>query len=166
MRTVTVSVPEMADQRAIRIVTNAALDEVIGRYDGTQHDYEVDLAKRVVLYHEGPGLRSRDYQRKIEARIQEVGLDARVVEVRLNPPVPVPTANGPFQAWPDRFTAVISVPAMTGAMDANIVVDAIAYARLGKDDPRVWARRHPRSVVVTYDSLCRISGEQYPSQPG
>ena len=42
---------------------------------------------------------------------------------------------------------------MASNTDANIVVHAIAYARLGRDDPRVEVRPNSRSVVVQYESL-------------
>lgn len=153
VRTAVIDVPQMANSTAIRIVTNAALDEVVGRCDGTQHDHEIDVARKVVLYHESRKLMSPEYQRQIEARIRQVGFDARVVTARPNPPAPVPTADGPIQLWPNRFTAVISVPGMTSVTDANVVVDAIAYARLGKDDPRVAVQPGSRQLVARYESL-------------
>jgi len=158
LRTVAIDVPQMGDARCIRIVTNAALDEVVGQYDGVPNDIEVDLSKRIVLYHESHRLLSSAYQRQIEARIQEVGLEANVLDVRLNPPSPVPTDDGPVQMWPDRFTAVIYVPAMTAHADVNIVADAIAYARIGRDDPRVSVDASSRRVWATYESL-RLSPE-------
>ena len=153
IRTAVIDVPQMSRDRSIRIVTNAALDEVIGRYDGKRNDYEIDLSNRTVLYHEGQRLLSPDYQRHIEARIREVGFDARVIRVGLTPPAPVPTHDGPVQMWPDRWTAVIEVREMASNTDANIVVDAIAYARLGREDPRIVVRPDSRQVVATYESL-------------
>lgn len=153
IRTVRIDVPQMSDATAIRIVTNAALDEIFGRYDGIQNDYEIDLSKKLVLYHEGQRLLSPDYQRRIEARIAEVGFKCRVLNARLNPPAPVPTLDGPVQMWPNRFTATISVPDMGSNTDANIVVDAIAFARVGTDDPRISVNAPARRVVATYESL-------------
>ena len=40
-RTVTIDVPQMTDATSIRIVTNAALDEVIGKYDGIKKDWRL-----------------------------------------------------------------------------------------------------------------------------
>jgi hypothetical protein len=143
----------MSDAKSIRIVTNAALDEVIGQYDGIQNDFEVDLTQKVVLYHESQRLFSPEYQRRIEASIGEVGYSARVANVQLNPPTPVPTVDGPVQMWPNRITAVIYVPGMTRNTDVNIVVDAIAHARMGRDDPRISVNGPSHRLVAVYDSL-------------
>ena len=148
-----IHVPAMSDTRTIRIVTNAALDEVVARYDGTQNDYEVDLPKKLVLYHENQRLLSPEYQRRIEARIGDVGFTARVAGARFNPPLPLPTSKGPVQTWPDRCSAVISVPTMVSNTDANTVVNAIAYARLGHEDPRVAVKGTSRRIVVRYEGL-------------
>lgn len=153
VRTAVIDVPGMSDATSVRIVTNAALDEVVGQYDGIQNQYEVDLTRKLVLYHESRRLLSPEYQRRVEARILEVGFSARVLKVQLNPPPVVLTDDGPIQMWPDRFTAMISVPDMTSNTDANIVVDAIAFARIGGDDPRVAANEKARRLVVRYESL-------------
>jgi hypothetical protein len=153
VRTVTIHVPQMSDAAAVRIVTNAALDEIYGRNDGVRSDYEVDLSRKILLYHESQSLLAPSYQRRIEARIAEVGYPCKVTKVRLNPPALVPTLEGPVQTWPDRYTAVISVPGMTSNKDANIVVDAIAYARLGADDSRLSVSGTDRRVVAIYDSM-------------
>ena len=153
VRSTVIEVPQMDDALSVRIVTNAALDEVVGQYDGTRNEAEVDLSKKTVLYHEGERLRSPDYRRRIEAKIAEIGYNARVTGVRHNPPPLVPTEDGPIQMWPARFTATISVPDMDTSTDANIIVDAIAYARLGNDHPRVAVDPSSRRVVATYESL-------------
>jgi hypothetical protein len=153
LRVAIIDVPQMTGDRAIRIVTNATLDEIVGRYDGTQHGYEIDLSKKLILYHEGQRLCSREYQRRIEARLGEVGFEAHVVGVHFNPTPPVPTEQGLVQMWPNRYTAVLSIPALASNTDANRVVDAIAYARIGGDDPRISVRRDSREVVATYESL-------------
>ncbi|NQT93379.1 MAG: hypothetical protein HQ559_11510 [Lentisphaerae bacterium] len=154
LRTAVVDVPGMDDARAVRIVTNATLDEVVGQFDGNKNAYEVDLSRKIVVYHESrQRLLSREYQRHIRARIAEVGFDARVIQAGLNPPPPVQTVNGLIQTWPNRFTAVISVPDMGSATDANVVVDAIAYARIGRDDPRVNVSASSRRVMAAYESI-------------
>lgn len=154
IRTLIIDVPQMADARDVRIVTNAALDEMVGRYDSIQNAYEVDLSKKLVLYHESPRLFAPEYQRRIEARIADVGFTARVTHCGLNPPTPVPTVDGPKQMWPNRITAVISVPDMKDSTDANIIVDAIAFARVGHDDPRIQIHSASRRLVLRYESLC------------
>lgn len=153
LRAAFVDVPQMSDVTSVRIVTNAALDEVVGQYDGIQNQYEIDLNRKLVLYHESQRLLSPEYQRQIEARISEVGFSARVLNARHNPPPPVTTLDGPVQMWPNRFTAVISVPDMTSNTDANVVVDAIAFARVGGDDPRVAASQDSRRLTIRYESL-------------
>jgi hypothetical protein len=153
VRVATISVPQMSDAKSIRIVTNAALDEIVGKYDGIKNQYEVDLTKKQILYHESQRLFSPEYQRRIKARIAEVGYSSSFASVRHNPPPPVPTTKGLVQMWPDRITSVISVPNMTSITDANRVIDAIAYARLGADDSRISVDTHSRRLVVAYESL-------------
>jgi hypothetical protein len=150
---IVINVPQMSDERSIRIITNAALDEIVGQYDGMKNDCEIDLAKQTVLYHEGQRLLSTDYLRHIEACIGEVGLNAHAAGARLDPPPLVPTVDGPVQEWPNRYTVVISVPGMKSVKDANVVVDAIAYARLGRDDPRITVSRESRTITATYESM-------------
>jgi hypothetical protein len=151
-RVAVVEVPQMADERAVRIVTNAALDEVVGSYDGILHDFEVDLTRKALLYHEGPRLLTAEYRARIEARIGEVGFPGRVMEARRNPPAPTQTDKGMVQTWPDRCTAVLVIPTLRNNADVNIVVDAIAYARFG-DDPRVAVQRQTRRLTAIYDSM-------------
>ena len=153
IRTVVVNVPQMTDDKIVRIITNAVLDEIVGRYDGVKHDYEIDLAKGLVFYHESHRLRSTVYQQLIQSRLKEVGYDARMMGARLNPPALVKMGDEYKQLWPYRFTLTISIPGMKSGTDANIVTDAIAYARVGKDDPRIRVRRKSKSLVVTYEGL-------------
>lgn len=143
-------VPGMATARDIRIVTNAALNEIVGRYDSTRNDVEVDLARGLVLYHEGGRLEDAAYRRHIEDRLREVGFEATFQAVRLNPPPPVPTTRGLVQMWPDRYTAVLSVPALKSCRDANIVNDAIAFARTG-EHPSVAPDARTRTLRVAYN---------------
>ncbi len=152
IRSTRISVPSMTDARSIRIVTNAALDEVIGKYDGNQNAAEVNLATQVILYHESQALLSKEYQRQLVARIAEVGYKAHVVSVRHNPPPPVPTIDGPVQMWPGRFTATIAVSGLEKNVDANIVLNAIAYARAGRDHPQIAVHPSSHSLDITFDS--------------
>lgn len=153
VQTVTINVPEMAGTKDVRIVTNAALDEVVGSYDGVRNDFEVDLAKKIILYHESQRLLTREYQRQIEARIAEIGFNSRVLKAELNPPPLTPTSDGYKQLWPDRFTAVISAPDMVSTTDANVIVDAITYARLGADDPRICVDEQARRLMIRHESM-------------
>lgn len=153
VRMALVDVPRMTDELQVRIVTNAALNEVVGRYDGIKHDYEIDMAKGIVRYHESRRLMSGEYRARIVARIKEVGFDAKVVEAGPNPFGPVMTRDGPIDMWPTRHTAVITVSGMKTHTHANIVVDAIAYARVGRDDPRICIQRAERRVLATYESM-------------
>lgn len=153
-RTVVVSVPEMAGERDVRIVTNAALDEIRGRYDGVLHEYRVDLERKVLLYHEGPRLLQPGYQREIEARIREIGQGARIVQVAANPHPPLHNTRGETMAWwTDRVTAVIALPDLGTRTDANRIVDAIARARTGDDPAHIVPDRGARTLTVTFDAL-------------
>ena len=153
MRVVKIDVPQMSDERGARIVTNAALNEVVGQYDGIAHAIEIDLSKKLVLYHESERLSSPAYLRHIAERIREVGFKARILGAGLNPPPLVLDDDGLKQIWPNRFTTAISVPDMVNNTDANIIVDAIAYARLGRDDPRIAVHHGSRTLVANYQSL-------------
>jgi len=137
----------MDDATDVRIVTNATLNEIAGRLSG-RHDVEIDVPHGRILYHESQNLLSPEYRNRIVACIRQVGYDARFVSVRLNPPPPVPTVDGPFQDWPDRFTADITVSGAATHADMNRIVDAIAYARLGRDDPRIDTDISTGSVTI------------------
>jgi hypothetical protein len=149
-RVAQLAVPGMTDARDVRIVTNAALNEAVGRYEGPKNDYEVDVGKGLVLYHESSRLLDAAYRGRIEACLRQVGYEGRFLSVRFNPPPPVPTIHGPVQIWPDRYTAVLHVPALKSSTGANVVVDAIAYARTG-DHPAVTADTLTRALRVAYN---------------
>ena len=151
-KSMTIAVPEMGSAKQVRIVTNAALEEVIGHYDAFRHEYEIDLTRGIVLYHEGDQLLSAAYRQRIEKSLSQVGFVARIVSVAFNPPPPRLTPQGWLQRWSDRRTAVIHVPDMKTAQDANIVEDAIAYARTG-DHPSVVANAATREIHITYDPM-------------
>ena len=146
-----VHVPQMVDETGVRIITNAALDEILGRYDDVKRQIEIDMTRKLVLYHESDRLLHEAYRRHIEARLREVGLDAHILAARHNPPPPVATTNGPVQLWAGRVTAVISVPEMNSVTDANRAVDAISYARLGGDHPGISVGRNERKLTVSYN---------------
>ena len=58
-----------------------------------------------------------------------------------------------IQEWAGRFTSVVSVPEMTSTIDANIVVDAIGYARVGRDAPLIDVNTEFRTVHITYQGM-------------
>jgi len=150
-RTVEIQVPEMQSARDVRIVTNAALNEVVGR-SGVQHAYEIGLERGLLLYHEGPRLLSMEYQRHIERCLRDIGYEARVLTVRHQPAPPMPTPSGWLQAWPDRHIAAISIPAMKTGTDAHVVLGAMAYARTGDDPAHVRPDPEGRTLLVTYNA--------------
>lgn len=150
-RAVTLAVPDMATARDLRIVTNAALNEIVGRYDGIKNDAEADLARGLLVYHEGERLRDEGYRRHIAACLRDVGYDAAFLAVRLNPPPPVPTSRGLVQLWPDRHTAVLAVQGLKTARDVQVALDAIAFARTG-DRASVAPDARSRTLRVTYNS--------------
>lgn len=146
-RTEQLRVPDMATARDIRIVTNAALNEAIGRYDGIRNEAEVEVARGLVLYHESSRLLSEAYRRRLLDGLREVGYEARYLSVGHNPPF---TLYHELQNWPDRYTAVLQVPALRSNRDANIVLDAIAHARTG-DHPAVTTDSRARTRRVAYN---------------
>lgn len=152
-RAAVIDIPGLCSARDVRIVTNAALDEVVAACDGIQHDLEMDITKGVVLYHESQALLNPDYQRRIEARLAEVGFPAKVVSVRHNPPALVPTVDGPVQTWPNRYTAAIRLSNAKTQRDANVIADAIAYARIGTDHPGIHADPTTHRLTLRYESL-------------
>jgi len=144
----------MANERDVRIVTNAVLDATSILAQAVRNDCQIDVSKRLVLYHEGPRLRLPAYRALLVARLMEVGFsDARILRTAPNPPPLVETVDGPCQDWPDRHTAVIHVPGMADITAANRVVDALAYARAGGDDPLVSVDPASRTLTVTYEGL-------------
>lgn len=154
MRTDRVAVPGMRDDRDVRIVTNAVLGATSELAQAIRNDCEIDVSKRLALYHEGPRLRLPQYRALLLARLNEVGYaKARILKVALNPPPLADTMDGPCQDWPDRHTAVILVPGMTDVTAANRVVDAIAFARVVSDDARIRIDRVARSLTVTHEGL-------------
>ncbi len=55
------------------------------------------------------------------------------------------------------MTAVISVQELKTNTAANIVVDAIAFARVGRDDPLVVVKRKSRRIVVQEYEHSRVT---------
>jgi len=154
VRTDEIVVPRMLSERDVRIVTNAVLDATSELSQAVRNDCEVDVSKRLVFYHEGPRLELPLYQALLLARLNEVGFaEARILKVALNPPPLADTVDGPYQDWADRHSAVIHVPGMSDVTAANRVVDALAYARLGRDDPRIQVDRMSRTLTVLYEGL-------------
>ncbi|HOW98208.1 MAG TPA: hypothetical protein PK634_10515 [Kiritimatiellia bacterium] len=150
-RTVEIKVPGMQTERDVRIVTNAALNEAVGRAT-LQHGYDICVDKGTMFYYEGARLLSREYQRHILRCLREIGYEARIVEVRHWPAPAMPTPRGWLQAWPDRHAAAISIPAMKTGVDAHRVVGAIARARAGDDPLRVAPDPAAHAIRVTYDT--------------
>jgi hypothetical protein len=154
IRTDEIVVPNMVGERDVRIVTNAVLDATSELAQAIRNDCEIDRSKRRVLYHEGPRLRLPAYRALLVARLREVGFNqARILRTGLNPPPLVDTVDGPCQDWPQRHTAVMSVPGMNDVTAANRVVDALAYARAGRDDPRVCLDPASRTLTVVHEGL-------------
>jgi hypothetical protein len=161
-RTLNLSVPQMMDDRTVRIITNSVLDQLIGDDREPAHLCEIDLAQHRVIYHEGANLSRPDYHRHILACLAEVGLAARIVDLRHNPPALLPTRQGPQQTWPDRFTAILDVPSMRSVADANVVAQAISFARTGEDPAHLTVDRANKVLTVTYNGrqVGRINFEQ------
>jgi hypothetical protein len=140
----------MKSELDLRIVTNAALNEIVGRYV-SRHAYEMDVNRGLVLYHEGSQLLSREYQLRIVQSLGRVGYEARILVARHNPPPTDLVLHGQLvQVWPDRFTAVISIPKLKSNRDANIVEDAIAYARTRDVPASVASDREGGALTVSY----------------
>jgi|ETNmetMinimDraft_26_1059896.scaffolds.fasta_scaffold30785_1 hypothetical protein len=150
-----IRVPDMQSERDVRIITNAVADEIAGQVEGTQYVFEIDVAQRLVMYHEGPNLLKAGYREAIRTRIAEVGYAARFLEARHNPPPPVRVANSPtpVQMWPYRCTAVLHIPEMASQTAANIIVDAIGYARRGRDPDALRPDPVNGMMHVDYESM-------------
>lgn len=151
---VAIHVPSMESERDSRIVTNAALDEVVGSLGSLKHEYEFDLNNHVMIYHESQRLRSAQYQAHLVASLKAVGFDARIDKVVFNP---IPAIRLPDETilneWPDRFSARIVVEGMDTVQEANIVVDALAYIRNGGDDPRVSSDLENGKLDIIYNNV-------------
>jgi hypothetical protein len=153
-RTVRIAVPDLKTEQDIRIVTNAALNEVAGHF-AAKFRCEIDVNRGLVIYHESPKLLSLDYQQRIIQCLGEVGYQARVLAAGHNPPAPLQLAQGEVQDWPDRCTLVLSIPELRGNRDARLVEDALGYARSG-DLARVAVDRSAGAMVVNFDP--RVTG--------
>jgi copper chaperone CopZ len=149
-RTVRIAVPDLKTEQDIRIVTNAALNELVGRYTG-KFQYEMDIGRGLVLYHESHGLQTAAYQRRIVECLRAAGYDARFLAVAHNPPAPIPLKQRLVQDWPDRFTAVLHVPELKCNRDADRVEDAIAWARSGDHPSSIAIDRTGRSIQLAFN---------------
>lgn len=152
VRTGRFHVPELASERDIRIVTNAALEEILGRYDGVQHRYQVDLPRGLVVYHD-PGLvTDAGFRDRVVSRIAEVGYAATFQQVARNPLPPARSQKGElFDIFPGRHTAVIAVKGMKSNVDANRVVCAISLARTGDAPQSIQLDRAARTFTITFN---------------
>lgn len=149
-----IHIPQMENERDSRIVTNAALNEVVGCITPIKHDYEFDLQNHVVLYHETQRLASVEYRVQLIESLKAVGLQANVVNAGFNPVKPKRLPDGDIlNSWPDRFTAVISIPQLNSIQDANIVADALAFVRNGGDDPRVTPDPANHKLNIVYNNV-------------
>ena len=151
---VTVQVPQMESELDARIVTNAALDEVVGSLTGIQYDVEVDLQNHQLIYHEGGRLLDPRYRDGLISSLQAVGLEAHIVQARFNPIQPLRLPNDEIlNYWPTRCSALIAIPGMDTTTKANIAIDALAYVRNGGDDPRVITDRENREIRAVYNNV-------------
>lgn len=151
---VAIHLPQMESERDSRIVTNAALDEVVGSLGSLKHEYEFDLNNHVMIYHESQQLMSPQYRDLLLASLKAVGLDAEIETAAFNPlPALRVPDGGIMNNWPDRFSARISIPEMDTIQEANIVVDALAFVRNGGDDPRVVPDPDNRKLDIVYDNV-------------
>jgi hypothetical protein len=152
MRTVRVHVPDTSNERDIRIITNSALEEIRGNYDGVLHQYKVDLARGLVIYHEGANLMNGAFRGRVSERLSEIGYPATFRSVGPNPLPLGHTADGkPFDSWPGRATAIISVPDMKTKQDANRIVAAISLARTGDAPRSIQLNRDSRIVTISFN---------------
>lgn len=126
-------VPDLNTARDLVLVTNAAQHELMGELPDPKHWCEIDLARSLVIYREGPRLRDPAYISRVMNALTEAGYPAEFQLVQHDPSPPIKASNwpDPIVEWPDRQVLVLHVPAMTQKVDANRVADALAFARLG-----------------------------------
>jgi hypothetical protein len=156
LRTVTIDIPGLDDDRAERIMTNAALNETACEFAGPRHACEVDVPRRIVLYHEGPQLLRLDYLARIQQQLKDVGFCSRILSVQHNPDPPLEIAPGifvPGTEWLDRFTAVIEIAEMTTNTSANVALSAIGRARHAGGEDALETDRRARTMTVRYRSM-------------
>lgn len=152
-------VPGMTTPLQARVATNSVLHQVTAsekEFGNDRANCEIDLDRHRVFYHDGVRLRHADYNRRIVAAIRQIGYPIQMASVRPNPR-PAFHQREPYpvwlEPWPDRHTLVLDIPDMTTIRDANIVVDAIAFARAGGDIPHVVPSLATRTITVTFDSM-------------
>ena len=150
----TLRVPALATARDLVLVTNAAQHELMGDLPDAQHFCEVDLARSLVMYHETPLLRDPAYVRRLMGALEQAGYPARVVSLQHvpTPPIRVASEPQPVSTWPDRHLLVLEIPAMRAAVDANRVVDALAYGRLGRRPDGLIVDPAARTVSIAHQN--------------
>ena len=150
---VTIDVPEMSDDLAVRIITNAALNEIEKDFPTPGHEIEIDLGNTRLNYHEqGPRVMEAAYRERISACLRQVGYEPTFHHAGFNPTPIVHSKSGPFRREPNRWTLTMTIPGMKTVRDANVVVDAIGFARLGADVPQIKAFKDSRKLSVVYQA--------------
>ncbi len=155
MQVVHIDVPDMNNERAVRIITNSVANEVVGQFDGYKKDYKADLKSGFFYYYESSLLKNASYQQSIVNSIRDVGLEAQVLHAWHCPPPPVKVKNhpDPVQIWGNRHALLLRIPAMKTAVDANRVVGAIAHARTGGNTRGIAVDRERRRLTVHFDAM-------------
>jgi hypothetical protein len=139
VRTVTLAVPDMADDRAARIVCNAICIE-LARNDA---NIGVSLKEGTLQLSANAVLMNADLQSAILKEAADVGLSATLAGVK-----PAPSDH-----WPDRHVLVLRIAGMQTNQKANIAVGAVTRAMNGQAAGDVRADPAARRVTVTYDSM-------------
>lgn len=141
-------VPGMESVRDLVLVTNAAQHELMGEFPDAKHWCEVDLARSLLVYYEGPRLAHPAYRTRLLSALSEAGYPGSAGPVAHDPLPPLAIGGHRMDEWPDRHRLVIHIPALQGPLDANRVADALAFGRLGGRPDRLRVDPATRTVTV------------------
>jgi hypothetical protein len=149
VRTITIAVPDLRDDRSARIVADALVCE-LARNDA---NLSVDLKEHTVSVSANNALTAPALQRRILESIQAVGFTPKLVGVK----------PSPVDSWRDRHILTLRVPELQNNRTANIAVGAVSRAMVGPDMlDRIRLDPAAHTVTVTHDSMqvARMNLEQ------
>lgn len=156
-------VPDLATERDLVLVTNAAQSELMGEIAPCKHWCEIDLAGGLVRYYEGPRLRDPAYIRRLVSSLATAGYAAQVRGVRFDPPPAIRVVNYPHPVveWPERHMVELAISEIKTRRDGNRVVDALAYARLGGRPEQLRVDPARRTVTISGQNRRQSASANY-----
>lgn len=138
-RTTTVHVPDMADDKDVKIVRQA-LEYELARND---QSFYVSVKTGTLQFFSSSQVAVPEAQRAVEAELTALGLPPKQIQAK-----PQPSDN-----WPDRHVLQLIIPEMKNHRAANIAVGTISRVMVNRDNPNVVIDRETRTATVKFDSM-------------